>query len=85
GYLEAGENLVTEIPSDRWDWREYYRGSTNNDGKTNIIWGGFMNAVDKFDAKFFGISPREARLMDPQQRLTLQLVWKAIEDAGYNP
>ncbi|MGF2623918.1 beta-ketoacyl synthase N-terminal-like domain-containing protein, partial [Bacillus cereus] len=85
GYLEAGENLVTEIPSDRWDWREYYRGLTNNDGKTNIIWGGFMNAVDKFDAKFFGISPREARLMDPQQRLTLQLVWKAIEDAGYNP
>ena len=44
-----------------------------------------MPAVDRFDAAFFHISPREADLMDPQQRLFLETVWKTIEDAGYNP
>lgn len=47
--------------------------------------GGFLNDIAFFDAAFFGISPREAALMDPQQRLFLQTVWKTIEDAGYRP
>lgn len=34
---------------------------------------------------FFGISPREAELMDPQQRLMMLYVWKAVEDAGVAP
>ncbi len=36
-----------------------------------------------FDAGFFGITPRDARLMDPQQRLFLELAWQALEHAGY--
>src|SRR5207244_6574044 len=48
-------------------------------------WGGFVDDADCFDAKFFNISPREAELMDPQERLFLQGVWEAIEDAGYRP
>ena len=39
----------------------------------------------EFDPLFFGISPREAKLMDPQQRLMMMHVWKAIEDAGHAP
>ncbi|MDF2859001.1 MAG: hypothetical protein K0Q87_4852, partial [Neobacillus sp.] len=52
-------------------------------GKTNIKWGGFVRDIDKYDADFFGISPREAELMDPQQRMFMETVWKTIEDAGY--
>ncbi|WP_367127517.1 SDR family NAD(P)-dependent oxidoreductase [Saccharothrix sp. HUAS TT1] len=44
--------------------------------------GGFLSAVDAFDAAFFGISPREARAMDPQHRLALELGWEALEHAG---
>ncbi|MEW6381937.1 MAG: alpha/beta fold hydrolase [bacterium] len=84
-HLEEGRDLITEIPKDRWDWRAYFGDPAREENKTNIKWGGFMKEVDTFDAAFFGISPREAELMDPQQRLFLQTVWKTIEDAGYKP
>jgi acyl transferase domain-containing protein len=43
-----------------------------------------LEDVDMFDASFFGYSPREAEVMDPQQRLFLELAWEALEHAGYD-
>jgi len=37
-----------------------------------------------FDAAFFGYSHREAELLDPQQRVLLELAWQAMEHAGYD-
>src|SRR3954454_5530159 len=37
------------------------------DGTVAPPWGGFLDAVDEFDAEFFGISAREAAAADPQQ------------------
>ena len=34
------------------------------------------------DAEFFGIKPAEAALIDPQQRVLLELSWQALEHAG---
>ncbi|WP_033431231.1 type I polyketide synthase [Saccharothrix syringae] len=48
-------------------------------------WGGYLDAVDEFDAEFFGMSTREAAAADPQQRLVLELGWEALEDAGIVP
>ncbi|MBD8837737.1 MULTISPECIES: SDR family NAD(P)-dependent oxidoreductase [unclassified Paenibacillus] len=83
--LVSGKTFISEIPPERWDWHQYYGDPIKEVNKTNIKWGGFMKAIDQFDASFFGISPHEAGLMDPRQRIYLQTVWEAIEDAGYRP
>ncbi len=41
--------------------------------------------VDQFDAAFFGIPPREAEVMDPQQRLFLEIAHEALERATLVP
>lgn len=81
--LENERNLITVIPRDRWNWEDYDGDPFKEKNKTNSKWGGFMKDVDKFDPLFFGISPREAEMMDPQQRIFLETVWKAIEDSGH--
>ncbi|ABQ27260.1 SDR family NAD(P)-dependent oxidoreductase [Geotalea uraniireducens] len=82
--LMDGRDCITEIPNSRWDWRRYYGDPAKEANKTNAKCGGFIDGVDEFDPLFFGISPREAEIMDPNQRLLMTHVWKAIEDAGYS-
>ena len=47
--------------------------------------GAFVDDIDQFDASFFRISPVEAQLLDPQQRMMLEMSWLALEDASINP
>jgi acyl transferase domain-containing protein/acyl carrier protein/SAM-dependent methyltransferase len=82
--LVEGRDCIVEIPNERWDWRAVDGDPLKQANKTNVKWGGFIDGIDEFDPLFFGISPREAELMDPQQRLMMSYIWKAIEDAGYS-
>ncbi|MBP5971595.1 acyltransferase domain-containing protein [Brasilonema sp. CT11] len=46
---------------------------------------GVLSDIELFDANFFTYSAKEAELIDPQQRLFLELAWEATEKAGYDP
>lgn len=76
--LVKGADCVEEIPEERLAQR------LHNDF-TRRYRGGFVDDVDRFDARFFGISARDARIMDPQERLFLEVAYEALEDAGYYP
>ncbi|KAK9775631.1 hypothetical protein SCAR479_07738 [Seiridium cardinale] len=46
-------------------------------------WGNFLKDPDAFDHKFFKKPSREALAWDPQQRILLEVVYEALESAGY--
>jgi amino acid adenylation domain-containing protein len=46
---------------------------------------GIIDKADEFDAGFFGFNPRSAELMDPQQRIFLEIAWEVLETTGYLP
>ena len=46
---------------------------------------GVLDGIENFDAAFFGINPKEAELMDPQQRVFLEICWECLERGGYAP
>ncbi|MBS0198964.1 MAG: amino acid adenylation domain-containing protein [Proteobacteria bacterium] len=46
---------------------------------------GVIDGVEQFDAAFFGIGAPEAEVMDPQQRIALELAWECMERAGHAP
>jgi amino acid adenylation domain-containing protein len=60
-------------------------GAAERDDPAYVRARGVLDGVESFDAAFFGIPPREAELMDPQQRVFLELCWECIERAGYQP
>ena len=80
--LDSGEDAVSEVDPQRWSTKFFYHPDRSEPGKSYTWAAGLINGVDLFEPSFFGISPREAAQMDPQQRVLLELVWHAIEDAG---
>jgi polyketide synthase 5 len=80
--LLRGDDLITEIPPDRWDADEYYDPQPGVTGRSVSKWGAFLDDVAGFDSEFFGISEREAIAIDPQHRLLLETSWEAMEHAG---
>ena len=83
--LLRGDDLVTEIPPERWDADEYYDPQAGVPGRSVCKWGAFLDDVAGFDAGFFGITENEATAMDPQHRLLLETSWEAMEHAGITP
>ncbi|WP_329582763.1 SDR family NAD(P)-dependent oxidoreductase [Streptomyces sp. NBC_01361] len=77
-----GDDLVTEVPAERWRVADHYDADPAAEGKSVSKWGAFVDGADRFDADFFRMTPREAELTDPQARLFLQEAWRALEHAG---
>jgi len=83
--LHAGRCSVTTVPDDRWNQQLYYHPKPGTQGKSYTFAAGVLRDIWGFDLSVFNMSPREALQMDPQQRIMLQVVWEAFEDARINP
>jgi acyl transferase domain-containing protein/NADPH:quinone reductase-like Zn-dependent oxidoreductase/surfactin synthase thioesterase subunit/NAD(P)-dependent dehydrogenase (short-subunit alcohol dehydrogenase family)/ubiquinone/menaquinone biosynthesis C-methylase UbiE len=80
--LKEGVDCISRVPDDRWNADAFYDVDQDKPGKMPTDQGGFINNVEQFDALFFSISGREAEVMDPQQRIMLEVTYEALEDAG---
>src|SRR5829696_1930774 len=83
--LGEGFDAAREFPADRADARSLYDPDPDAPGRAYTITGSFLDRVDLFEPEVFGIAPREAVGMDPQQRITLEVAWEALERAGHAP
>ena len=80
--LASGRDATGPRPATRWsEWAgDAYVQQVLSEAPDR---GGWLDdsEVRDFDAEFFGMSPREAEMVDPQQRLALELTWEALENA----
>ncbi|MGZ8177534.1 polyketide synthase Pks13 [Williamsia sp. SKLECPSW1] len=82
--LINGREGVSDLPDDRWTEFKAEPRLAQVLAESNLH-GGYLDDVKGFDADFFQMSPREVEMVDPQQRLALELTWEALEHAHIPP
>ncbi|KZL86980.1 beta-ketoacyl synthase domain-containing protein [Colletotrichum incanum] len=83
--LTNPRDLTQEVPKNRFNAQGFYHPDGEYHGATNATQGYFLEQDHRvWDAGFFNITPKEAEAIDPQQRIILEVVYEALESAGYN-
>ena len=83
--LLGGENLVSEVPEARFGLKRFLHPKREVKGHSVTFKAGVVGDVSLFDAPFFNLSRPEALSLDPQQRLTLEMSYEALNRAGLKP
>ncbi len=76
-------NAIGEVPKERWDTSIYFDADRRAKDKVYSKWGGFIGDVP-FDPTRYGMPPNTVPSIEPMQLLTLEMVRRALEDAGYH-
>src|SRR5277367_2065404 len=78
--LLEGRDAITDLPEGRWSefMEEPRLAELIKKARTR---GGYLSDIKGFDSEFFALSKTEADNIDPQQRMTLELTWEALEHA----
>lgn len=74
--LLEGQDLTSEIPASE---------GTGNADPDQVLREAVVEGIDRFDAAHFGIPAAQAALIDPQQRVFVELCRHALDSAGYDP
>ncbi|KAG6356925.1 hypothetical protein INS49_014800 [Diaporthe citri] len=83
--LKQPRDVLGQLTADRLNLRRFYEANGEHHGSTDVKDGAsYLLSEDYrlFDAAFFNINPAEADGMDPQQRITLETVYEALESAA---
>jgi acyl transferase domain-containing protein len=81
-FIERGGDAVRHAPRDRWNIDNFYSMDESAKGRLYVKYGAFLNwDFRDFDAALFGVSPKEASIMDPQQRLVLEVALDCLHHA----
>ncbi len=78
-----GEDAVTEVPPDRWDWRLYFDEDPEAEDRCYSRWGAFIDEL-VFDPVAYGMPPASLPYVEPLQLLSLEMARRALADAGYS-
>ncbi|KAL6812029.1 hypothetical protein J3E69DRAFT_359798 [Trichoderma sp. SZMC 28015] len=81
--LMSGKSAMTPVPQNRFNMHGHYHPDVEH-GATFHVKGGHFMAGDpaEFDNQFFSIRKAEVMSLDPQQRLLMENVYHALENAG---
>ncbi|CAJ1405861.1 unnamed protein product [Effrenium voratum] len=81
----SGLDTLVDVPLIRWDHEKFFDPDENSWRlyKTCARHMSVVEGVDLFDNKMFGITPAESKIMDPQQRVVLEVGYEALFSAGY--
>ncbi|XP_035705542.1 phenolphthiocerol synthesis polyketide synthase type I Pks15/1 isoform X2 [Folsomia candida] len=80
--LEQGLEGIRKVPEGRWTKDKAF---IRMDNMKNTEAGFLSCPIDTFDAKFFNTNAADMHYLDPQQRLSLRVVWEALENSGIDP
>ena len=81
--IVAKVDAITEIPSQRWDWRLYFDADREAKDKIYSKWGGFLDDL-AFDPTKYGMPPKSIESVDPMQLMGLEVARRTLVDAGYD-
>ena len=79
----SGTYSITEVPPERWSVSTYFDAEPSCRDKIYSRWGGFLDPIE-FDPLKYGMPPKALSPSTPTQLLALEMVDRAIRDAGYN-
>ena len=83
--LLARESLISEVPEARFGLKRFLHPKREVRGHSVTFKAGVVGDVSLFDAPFFNLARPEALSLDPQQRLTLEMSYEALNRAGLKP
>ncbi|GAW26209.1 putative polyketide synthase [Rosellinia necatrix] len=84
--LEKGRNLVTDWPASRIIRNAFHSEELAKRNKLRSDGGYFIkDDPGAFDAPFFSVTAAEAASMDPMQRWTLEVSYRAFENGETFP
>ncbi|KKK20861.1 hypothetical protein AOCH_003972, partial [Aspergillus ochraceoroseus] len=82
-FLKNKGSARSRVPDNRYR-TESFVGPAGKAGHTATEYGYFLNDADlgAIDSSFWSMSRKEIGLMDPQQRLMLEVAFEALENSG---